>query len=108
MRKIVILACIIMLVLLCTGCNDVVSEEPIDVEYIAAYDAQEMTYGYKYDWWHGDFKYLPEYKKVHHDEEYKVQYEQVWSDGSTTTYWKTVSKSEYEDALKVIEKGGTE
>lgn len=107
MRKTALLICTALIVLLFTGC-EIISEKPIDAEYIAAYDAMETVYSYKYDWLHGEFRYLPELKMVHHEDEYKVQYERVWSDNSTETYWKTVSKGEYEDALKEIEKGSAE
>ena len=105
MRKTALLIYTVLIVLLFTGC-EIISEKPIDAEYIAAYDAMETVYTYKYDWLHGEFRYLPELKMVHHDEEYKIQYERVWSDNSTETFWRTVSKSEYEEALKQIEKGG--
>lgn len=108
MRKTAFLICIALIVLIFTGCAEIVSEKPIDTEYIAAYDAMETVYGYKYDWLNGEFRYLPEYKMVHHAAEYKVQYERMWSDGSTDTYWATVSKAEYENALKEIAKGGAE
>lgn len=106
MRKTVFLICIALIVVFFTGCAEIVSEKPIDTEYIAAYDAMETVYGYKYDWLNGELRYLPEYKMVHHEEEYKVQYERMWSNGYTDTYWVTVSKAEYENALKEIEKGG--
>lgn len=108
MKKIITILILISICLSLAGCVEVVSEKPIDAEYVAPYDAMETVYTYKYDWWHGDLKYLPELKMVHHEEEYKVQYEQVWSDNSIETYWKSVSKEEYEDALKKIKKGGVE
>ena len=106
MRKTVLLICTALIILLFTGCAEIVSEKPIDAEYIAAYDAMKTVYGYKYDWLNGEFRYLPEIKMVHHEEKFKVQYERLYSDGSTETYWVTVSKAEYEDALKAIGKGG--
>lgn len=108
MKKIAILLTLALFAVLFTGCVESISEKPIDVEYIAAYDAMETVYSYKYDWYHGDFKYLPELKMVHHDEAYKVQYERLWSDGTTDTCWVEVSKTEYENALRQIEKGGEE
>lgn len=106
MKKISIIICVILVAMLFAGCVEIVSEKPIDAEYIAAYDTMETVYGYKYDWWNGELKYLPELKMVHHDEEYKVQYERVWSDGTLDTYWLTVNKTEYENTLQKIDKGG--
>ena len=106
MRKTAILICIALVVSLLMGCDEVVSEKPIGTEYIAAYDAMETVYGYKYDWINGEFKYLPDIKMLHHAEEYMIHYERVWSDGYSETYWRTVSKAAYEDALKEIGKGG--
>lgn len=106
MKKMLIGIALVLFVVLLAGCAEIVSENPIDTEYIPAYDAVETVYNYKYDWYHGDFKYLPEIKTVHHEEEYKVQYERVWSDGSIDIRWMTVSKEEYEKALMQIEKGG--
>ena len=96
---IVMLLCVSALI----SCAEVVSEKPIDVEYVAAYDAMETVYSYKYDWLNGDWKYLPEYKMVHHEAEYKVQYEAIWSNGEITTYWENVDKQEYEQALDELE-----
>lgn len=108
MKKIALIICLTLIVLIITGCAEIVSVKPIDTEYIAAYDAMETVYSYKYDWVNGEIRYLPEFKMVHHDDEYKVQYEQTWSNGITDTYWVTVTKTEYESALKAIEKGGGE
>lgn len=107
-RYISIAVCAVLLLVLLTGCIEAVSEKVIDVEYVAAYDAMETVYNYKYDWWNGEFKYLPELKMVHHDDVYKVQYEIVYSDGTTSTRWETVTKEEYDKALSAIEKGGAE
>ena len=106
MRKAAVIVCIAFVVVLLAGCAEIVSTKPIDTEYIAAYDAMETVYGYKYDWLHDEWRYLPELKMVHHEEEFKVQYEREWSDGSVEVYWLTVSKAEYENALNEIGKGG--
>ena len=106
MRKAAVLVCIAFVVVLLAGCAEIVSTKPIGTEYIAAYDAMETVYGYKYDWLHGEWRYLPELKMVHHEEEFKVQYERTWSDGSVEVYWQTVGKAEYENALNEIGKGG--
>lgn len=105
MKKTIILICIVLIAVLLVGCEarEIVSTKPINTEYIAAYDAMETDYVYKYDFWNGEFKYLPEVKMVHHPEEWRVQYERVWSDGTKDTCWKTVSKSEYEKVLQEIE-----
>lgn len=98
-----IVGLIVIICFLLSGCTEKVSEIPIDTEYVEAYDAFETVYEYKYDWLHGDWRYLPVFKSVHHSEEYKVQYEVTYSDGSTNTYWCTVDKETYEDALKQLE-----
>lgn len=108
MKKLIAILLTLGMVLCFVGCNEIVTEKPIDVEYIAAYDAMETVYGYKYDWWNGEVKYLPEYKMVHHEEQYKIQYERVWSDGTTDTYWLDATKTEYEKALQEIENVGAE
>ena len=94
MKKIALIICLTLIVLIITGCAEIVSVKPIDTEYIAAYDAMETVYSYKYDWVNGEIRYLPEFKMVHHDDEYKVQYEQTWSNGIMDTYWVTVTKTE--------------
>ena len=105
MKKIlIIMTCFIVLCTILTSCAEVVSETPIDTEYIAAYDAMETVYEYKYDWINGEYKYLPVYKQVHHSEVYKVQYKIVYSDGSETTSWRQVDKLTYEEACKIVGK----
>ena len=106
MKKIATLLLTLAMLFCFVGCNEIVSEKPIDVEFNFSYDAMETEYVYKYDWWNGEFKYLPEVKMVHHDAEYKVLYERVWENGYTDTIWVTVSKAEYDNALQEIEKVG--
>lgn len=105
MKKILLVVMILAVIVALCGCTkEVVSETAINCEYIAAYDTVEATYSYKYDWFNGELKYLPDgYKTVHHEEEYRVQYERVWSDGSRSTYWETVTKEEYDAVLKILE-----
>lgn len=103
-KVLTITICVIMLCVILTGCAEVVSETPIDTEYVAAYDAMETVYEYKYDWIHSDWKYLPVYKSVHHEAEYKVQYKIVYSDGSDTTTWRKVDKQTYEEAVRIVDK----
>ena len=107
MEKLKILSCIIIctIMLVLVGCTEVISETPIDTEYIAAYDAMETVYEYKFDVLHGDFKLLPVLKRVHHEEEFKVQYKIVYSNGDQNTVWRTVDKQTYEEALGEIENG---
>jgi hypothetical protein len=104
-KKILVIAtCFIVICTILTSCTKVVSEIPIDTEYIAAYDAMETVYEYKYDWINGEYKLLPVYKQVHHSEVYRVQYKIVYSDGNETTVWRKVDRPTYEEALKIIER----
>lgn len=104
-KKVLAIAiCLAMFCVILTGCAEAVSETPINTEYIEAYDAMETVYEYKYDWLHGEYKYLPVYKQVHHSEVYKVQYRVIYSDGSDTTIWKEVDRQTYEEALEIVER----
>lgn len=108
MKKIAMVLCVIFMITALAGCSEVVSEKPVDIEFTAAYDTEEMDYSYKYDWLNGEFKYLPSgLKTVHHPAKYKVLYERIWSDGKTDSCWKNVDVEEYEAARKVLE-GGAE
>lgn len=100
-----IIACIMMCVTLfaLASCAEKISETPVDVEYIASYDAMETVYEYKYDWWNGEWRLLPNYKMVHHEEVYKVHYKVVYSNGDVLLEWKTVDKQTYEEAMRYIE-----
>ena len=102
MRYVKAIPLILALLLFLAGCSEVVSETPIDTECSTAYDAMEMVYEYKYDWYHGDFVYLPVYKMVHHDAVYRVQYKVTYSDGNTYVRWRTVDEDEYEKAVEQI------
>lgn len=97
-----IMICVMMFVLI--GCAEKISETPVDTEYTPAYDAMETVYEYKWDWWHGEYRLLPNYKMVHHEEAYKVQYKIVYSNGDEYLEWRTVDKQTYEEALREIEK----
>lgn len=99
---------IITFLLFCSvGCSEVVSKTPIDTEFIAAYDAMETVYEYKYDWYHCDFKLLPVIKQVHHNAVYRVQYQLTYSNGESYAKWEEVDKTTYEKAVKIIS-GGSE
>ena len=102
-KTITTIVCLLTCLIFLTGCYEVVSEKPINFEYIPAYDAMETVYEYQYDWYHGDFKLLPNYKMVHHSETYKVQYKITYSDGSNQTLWRTVDKDIFEEAKRTIE-----
>ena len=99
---IILIACFLACLIFLTGCEEVVAETPVNVEYVAAYDAMETQYEYKYDMWHGDFVMLPVLKMVHYEERYKVQYKILYSDGSEVLSWRTVDKATYEEAKQAI------
>lgn len=99
---IILIACLLACLIFLAGCYEVVSEIPISVEYIPAYDAMETQYEYKYDAWNGKFVMLPVLKMIHHEEQYKVKYEVTYSDGSKTTATRTVDKATYEEAKRAI------
>lgn len=105
MKLNIIIVCLVICTMMYAliGCTEVVSEVPIDTEYIEAYSAMESVYEYRYDWYHGDFVYVPVLKQVHHSAEYKVQYKVTYSDGTTDTRWRTVDKATYEETLKQLE-----
>ena len=106
MKKAISMILAMIIVLFCVmSCTEaIVSQVPIDVDFIAAYDALETVYEYHWDWYHMDYKYLPEYKLVHHEAVYRVQYSLTYSDGKTETVWREVDKDTYEEAKNEIEK----
>ena len=98
-RFLILILCAGILMCLCACGKDMVSKEIVNTEYTPAYDAMETVYEYKWDWWHGDFVYVPNLKQVHHEEVFKVQYKITYSDGSEETCWEEVDKELYEKAL---------
>lgn len=108
-KLLVAMTCLILIALVLSGCAEEISCEPIMVDVIEAYDSQEMEYGYVYDWWNGEYKYMPTGTKiVHHDPVYRVRYKSVYSDGRINEYWQTVTEEEYREAVKLIEEGSDE
>lgn len=103
MKKVFLVLCLLLTLVVFVSCYETVSEKPIDARYTAAYSAMETVYRYKYDLYHGDWRYLPEIEMVHHDEKYEIQYEVTYSDGSVVKTWRSVSKEEYEAILNDIE-----
>ena len=102
MKKVFIVLCLLLTLVVFVSCYEF-SEKPIDARYTAAYSAMETVYNYKYDWLHGDWRYLPEMRMVDHDEKYEIQYEITYSDGSVVKTWRSVSKEEYEAILNDME-----
>ena len=105
MKKLIVFLTITILLLCLMGCTEpptVVSEGPIDTDFVAAHSAMIMEYEYIWDWRNGEYKLLPVYKEVHYPDTYQVQYEITYSDGTTKTEWREVDKTTYEEALKVL------
>ena len=103
MKKVFLVLCLLLALVVFVSCYETVSEKPIDSRYTAAYSAMETVYNYKYDWLYGDWRYLPEMRMVDHDEKYEIQYEITYSDGSVVKTWRSVSKEEYEAILNDME-----
>lgn len=101
---IILLIAFILTFLFCSvGCAEVVSETPIDTDFIAAHDEVVTDYEYKYNAWKGEFVLVPVIKTVYKEDCYKVQYKITYSDGNSYTVWREVDRQTYEEALKVIE-----
>lgn len=108
MKKLIAILTVTILLICLVGCEEpptVVSEKPIDTDFIAAHNTMETKYKYKYDWINGKYRLLPVYVEVSYPDTYKVQYEITYSDGSTETDWRKVDKPTYEKTLKDL---GTE
>lgn len=107
MKKIII-AAIVYLTITLSGCvttNAIVSESPIDADYIPAHDEIETTQEYEIDLL-GDgglFKLMPNTHTVHHPAEYKIQYRRTYENGDTDTYWKEVERDEYERIVDILD-----
>lgn len=101
-RLLIMTISIILVAATFAGCAEVVSRTAIDTDYTAAYDAMEMVYDYEYDYMNGKWVYLPFYKNVHHDAEYRVKYKVVYSNGDVYEDWEIVDKAEYERAMKAL------
>lgn len=101
MKKLIafILAFMLIVVPLC-GCDSLAEtgREAVEVRYTPAVDKVETNYVYKYDWFSGKYRLMPDTGTVHHDEEYEVRYKITYKDGSTSSEWQTVDKETYEKA----------
>ena len=100
--SILLIASIITFLFSSVGCAEVISETPIDTEFITAHDEVVTDYEYKYNAWKGEFVLVPAIKTVHKEDCYKVQYKITYSDGSSYTEWREVDKVTFEDAEKAI------
>lgn len=103
LNKIIVCLMICVMMFALVGCAVAISETPVDTEYIAPYDAMETVYEYQWDWWHGEYRLLPNLKMVHHEEVYRVQYKIVYSNGDEQFKWRNVDKQTYEEAMQEIE-----
>ena len=98
MKKLVaVILLSVMVVALCAGCElpTEVSREPVDVRYTEAYEGIETSYEYKYDWWRGDFVYMPIVKTVRHEAKWEIQYLITYDNGEEKTEWCRCTESEY-------------
>ena len=94
----IILALIIVMFCVISCTVEIVSEIPLDVDFVAAYDTMETVHEYVWDWYHMDYKLLPVSKKVHYEAVYKVKYLITYADGSERTEWREVERMTYEAA----------
>jgi hypothetical protein len=106
MRKAIIISLLLIAVVL-SGCAEKIPCEPVDVEYIEAYDSMEMRYQLIYSG--GGFQYMPVgLIPIHHDPVYRVRYKSVYSDGRINEYWKTVTYEEYLEAVEYMRRADNE
>lgn len=109
MRKAITIISLLLIAVMLSGCAEEISCEPVMVDVIEAYDSQEMEYGYVYDWWNGEWKYMPKGTKiVHHDPVYRVRYRSVFSNGCINEYWQTVTEEEYQEAVEQMRRADDE
>lgn len=99
-----------MLLFCSVGCAEtpnIVSETPIDTDFIAAHDEITTEYRYKYSVWEGEFKLLPFTETVHYPDCYMVKYEVIYDNGKKRTVWREVDKHTYEDTKTSISSENT-
>nr|AHF24046.1 predicted protein [uncultured bacterium Contig643] len=107
MKKLII-AAITCLAITLSGCgttNTIVSESPVDADYIPAHDEIETTQEYEIDLL-GDgglFKLMPNTHTVHHPAEYRIQYRRTYENGDSDTYWIEVDRDEYEKIIDMLD-----
>lgn len=89
-------AALVLVAVILTGCASETKRTPIDCRYTAAYSAVETVYEYKYDYWNGEWRYLPEVKTVQHPESWEILYDVEYDDGSSQKQWVAVSQTDYE------------
>jgi len=97
MKKLLYLAAALaLMIVVLAGCAAEIKRTPIDCRYTEAYSAVETGYEYKYDYWNGEWRYLPEVKTVHHPESWEILYVIEYDDGSSQRQWIEVSQHDYE------------
>lgn len=102
---ILLIAIFAMLLYCSVGCaevKNVVSETPIDTQFIPAHSEIQTDHEYKYNALKGEWVLLPVTKTVYVPDCYKVQYEVVYDNGKKETVWREVDKSIYEKAEKAL------
>ena len=103
--KRILLAILILSILFFTACSDIPTASPqqkelLEVREVPAHMEIITEYEYKWSWWHGDFKYLPNTYSVSYPTTYEGLYRIYHYDGTHFTQWDTISKEIYESFKK--------
>ena len=105
MKRIIALIIVILLLLIACSSKTEVSRELLDHDYTPAFEAVETEYVYQWDWFNGEYRFLPDTHTVRHEAKYQLLYRVVYEDGSQDTVWEEVNEREYDNAVKELEGG---
>lgn len=95
-----IVGAIVAIIMLLTGCAEVVREYAIDSRYTVSYTETKTRYTEKYNWHEDKYELVPETYTVAHPEKYELLYHMEYDNGSEWEEWREVTKKQYYDFEK--------
>lgn len=97
-----ILICTFIIIIGVKSEGEIIDTKPTDTKFTPSYESIETDYEYKWSWWDGDFKLMPNVHTVVYPDKYEVEYIVYYDNGNNIHEWRTVSKEEYETALNYL------
>lgn len=99
MKRMILFIIVVILALSFVSCDAPAASETskviIDVREIPSHSEVVTEYEYKWSWWHGEFKYVPNTHTVVKPTEYEALYKIYRYDGTSTTIWEPIDEDTY-------------
>lgn len=100
MKRILLIAAIILVLIIFTACREEVSRELYDYRFTPAH--YESVIDYEYVWIDDNYTRMPYSKLEWRNDKYELGYHVTYDDDSVGNIWVAVTQREYDNAVKEL------